>query len=246
MATLRVTAGAAVVSLLLLFPALGRAHEIHVLEADGQKYLFAVGFQTEPAVLGERSVIDISIHKAARSLAELDSWEALDRETSLPGKSLGTTDEPLEITVLAPDGARSRFAFPLYWYLYIIGGSNMLANFIPTLPGTYTFTFQGSLDGIPYSLEVTCVSGDPHRTRDVRRLRETVSSRVVRTAVAGGVPCPVPPETRMVPAPPVATAKESSSIGFWNAVGAGVLALLGAAALFAIRVRRAHRYPGIP
>jgi hypothetical protein len=107
--------------LLIALPATASAHE----RRDVGKYQFAVGFISEPALLGEPNGVDLRI---------------TNKETNQPVEG---ADKTIKVALQFGGGApkemplRARFGQP----------GAYTADLVPTRAGSYIFTFTGDLEG---------------------------------------------------------------------------------------------------
>ena len=125
--------------LALLGPNAASAHERRTVAGD---YTFVVGFLEEPAFEGEINGIDLRVIRGGSE----EPVEGLER-TLKAEVVVGSNTLPMEL--------RPRFRQP--------GAYN--AEFVPTRAGSYTFRFQGEVEGRPVS---EAFESGPGRFNDVQ------------------------------------------------------------------------------
>jgi len=119
--------GSALVGLSLLLPAAASAHTAR----DVGKYHFVVGFLNEPTVQGELNGIDLTITTTADNKPVVGADKTLKAAVIVGGNAKVM---PLDLAPASDeDPANGKYA----------------AYFIPTIPGSYTFHFTGSINGNP-------------------------------------------------------------------------------------------------
>ena len=117
--------GSALLGLSLLLPVAASAHTAR----DVGKYHFVVGFLNEPTVQGELNGIDLTITTTADKKPVVGADKTLKAEVIVGGNAKVM---PVDLAPASDeDPTNGKYA----------------AYFIPTIPGSYTFHFTGSLNG---------------------------------------------------------------------------------------------------
>ena len=117
--------GAALIMLSVVVPAVASAHEAK----DVGKYHFVVGFLSEPTVQNQLNGIDLTITTMADKKPVVGADKTLKAEVIVGGNAKVM---PLDLQPASDeDPANGKYA----------------AYFIPTIPGSYTFHFSGTING---------------------------------------------------------------------------------------------------
>jgi hypothetical protein len=203
-ATLVLLAAACSLLITTLLPAAAHAHE----RREVGPYTFVVGFLTEPAIQGQPNGIDLRVTRTATGEPVEGAERTLKAAIAYGGGA------PKEIPL------RGRFNMP----------GSYAADVIPTKPGSYLFTFTGTIDGV--SVNQRFESG-PGRFNDVE-----AASRLQ-------FPESIPEATSVVAAASAAEAQAARAqlIGL---AGLGVGALGVALAAMALLTRRREIAPPAP
>lgn len=98
--------------------------QAHEHREVGGKYTFVVGFVNEPAFVGQMNGVDLRVtDKKDKPVEGLEG--VMDVVVTKDGKGVAL-------------GLRPRYKDP----------GRYAAYFLPTAPGTYTFTFEGAIHGV--------------------------------------------------------------------------------------------------
>ena len=129
----------------LAAPAMALAHE----RRSVGPYTFVVGFISEPALLGQPNGIDLRISNAA------DSSPVEGAEKSLKAAIAFGGGQPKEFPL------RTRFGMP----------GAYTADLIPTKPGSYIFTFTGTIEGVTINQRFESGPGRFNDVEDTAKLQ---------------------------------------------------------------------------